>query len=38
MADLINDLNVVFEICGILDAATRTNIINREGFQSLADL
>ncbi len=38
MADPINDLNMVFETCGIADAATRTSIINREGFTSLADL
>ena len=38
MADPINDLNMVFETCGIMDAAMRANIINREGFQSLADL
>jgi len=38
MADPINDLHLVLETCGILDAVTRANIINREGFQSLADL
>ena len=39
MADPINDLNMVFETCGIMDAAMRANIINREeGFHSLADL
>ena len=29
---------MVFETCSITDAAMRTNIINREGFNSLADL
>lgn len=38
MADPINELNMVFETCGITDAGMRVNIINREGFQSLADL
>jgi hypothetical protein len=38
MADPIGELNAVFEICGVVDAGTRTNIINREGFTSLADL
>jgi hypothetical protein len=38
MADPIEELNMVFETCGIADAATRTSIINREGFTSLADL
>jgi hypothetical protein len=38
MADPVGELNVVFEICGIVDAGMRTNIINREGFTSLADL
>jgi hypothetical protein len=38
MADPINDLHLVLETCSILDAATCANIINREGFQSLADL
>jgi hypothetical protein len=38
MADPINDLNLVLETCGILDAATCANIINHEGFQSLVDL
>ena len=38
MANPIAELNLVLETCGILDAATRTNIINREGFTSLDDL
>jgi hypothetical protein len=38
MADLIGELNAVFEIFGILDAGMRTNIINHEGFMSLAVL
>jgi hypothetical protein len=38
MADPINNLNLVLETCGILDAVTCANIINREGFQSLVDL
>jgi hypothetical protein len=38
MADPIGELNAIFEICGIVDAGTHTNIINREGFMSLADL
>ena len=38
MADPINELNMVLETCGITDAVTCTNIINREGFQSLVDL
>jgi hypothetical protein len=38
MADPINNLHLVLETCGILDAVMHANIINREGFQSLADL
>jgi hypothetical protein len=38
MANPIAELNLVLKTCGILDAATRTNIINREGFMSLDDL
>ena len=38
MADLIGELSMVFEVCGIVDAGMHTNIINREGFTSLADL
>jgi hypothetical protein len=38
MADPIGELNMVFEICGIVDAGTCTNIINQEGFTSLVDL
>lgn len=38
MADPIAELNMVLEVCGIADLATRTNIINREGFNSLEDL
>jgi hypothetical protein len=38
MADPIAELNMVFEMCGVADPATRTNIINREGFTSLEDL
>ena len=37
MVDPINELNMVFETCGITDAGMRANIINREGFQSLAE-
>jgi hypothetical protein len=32
------DLHTVFETCGIHDEDVRTNIINREGFEGLADL
>jgi hypothetical protein len=35
MADTIAELNMVLEVCGAADLATRTNIINREGFTSL---
>ena len=38
MANPIDELNMVFETCGITDAVTHTNIINCEGFASLADL
>jgi hypothetical protein len=38
MANPIEELNMVFQTCGIADPATRTNIINREGFTSLEDL
>jgi hypothetical protein len=38
MADPIAELNAVLETCGIDNAVTRTNIINREGFMSLEDL
>ena len=38
MADPIAELNMVFEMCGVADLATRTNTINREGFTSLEDL
>jgi hypothetical protein len=38
MANLIDGLNIVFETCGITDPAMHTNIINHEGFTSLADL
>ena len=38
MADPIGELNAVFEICGIVDAGMRANIINHEGFMSLVDL
>ena len=38
MADPIAELHLVFEVCGIANAATRNNIINREGFMTLADL
>lgn len=37
MADLA-DLNTVLTTCGIAEAATRTNLINNEGFTSIADL
>ena len=33
-----DDLHAVFEMCGITDAATRTLIMNREGFTQLDDL
>ena len=38
MADPIEELNMVFQTCGIADPATHNNIINREGFTSLEDL
>jgi hypothetical protein len=38
MADPIGELNTVFDICGIVDTGMHTNIINQEGFTSLADL
>ena len=38
MADPIAQLNLVFEVCGIIDAAMRTNIINQEGFATIEDL
>ena len=38
MADPIAQFHMVFEVCGIVDAATRTNIINEEGFASIEDL
>jgi hypothetical protein len=38
MANLIEELNMVFQTCGIMDPAMHTNIINHEGFTSLADL
>ena len=38
MADPIEELNMVFQTCGIADPVVRTNIINREGFTSLEDL
>jgi hypothetical protein len=38
MANAIDDLHVVFAICGIPDAATRTLIMNHEGFTQLDDL
>ena len=34
----IDDLHAVFAVCGIPDAATRTLIMNREGFNQLDDL
>ena len=38
MADPIAQLHLVFEVCGIVDGATRNNIINREGFSTIGDL
>ena len=38
MADPIAQLHLVFEVCGIIDGATRNNIINREGFTTIGDL
>ena len=38
MADPIGELNAVFAMCGIIDEATRANIINQEGFTQLEDL
>jgi hypothetical protein len=38
MANPIENLHAVFVMCGITDEATRTNIINREGFNQLEDL
>jgi hypothetical protein len=38
MANPIDELNMVFETCSIMDAVTHTNIINCEGFNSLVDL
>ena len=38
MADPIAQLNLVFEVCGIVDTAMRTNIINKEGFATIEDL
>jgi hypothetical protein len=38
MADPIAQLHMVFEMCGVTDAATRTNIINQEGFTRIEDL
>ena len=38
MADPIAQLHLVFEVCGIVDGATRNNIINREGFTTIGDL
>ena len=34
----VEDLNAVFETCGITDADTRNTIITQEGFTSLHDL
>ena len=36
MADPI--VHLVFKVCGIVDAAMRTNIINQEGFATIEDL
>jgi uncharacterized membrane protein YgcG len=38
MADPIEELHAVLGTCGIVDEATRTNIINQEGFTQLQDL
>jgi hypothetical protein len=38
MADPIAELNAVLITCGVDSAATRNNIITREGFTQLADL
>jgi hypothetical protein len=38
MADLIGDLNVVLETCGITNAVVCTKNINREGFTQLGTL
>jgi len=38
MANPIDNLHAVFAMCGITDEATRTNIINQEGFTQLEDL
>ena len=38
MADPIAQLHLVLEVCGIVDAATKTNIINQEGFVTVEDL
>ena len=38
MADPIAQLHLVFKVSGIVDAVTRTNIINQEGFATVEDL
>ena len=38
MAHPIAQLHLVFEVCGIVDAVMRTNIINQEGFATTEDL
>ena len=38
MADPIAQLHLVFKVCGIVNAAMRTNIINKEGFATIEDL
>jgi hypothetical protein len=38
IANLIEELNMVFQTCGMADPTMCTNIINCEGFTSLEDL